>query len=332
MMRPLSLLAALLLLTTTALPLRAAEDPGLYAGDAPVADTSDAQRDQAFDAALAQVLVKLSGDRSVAVRPGVADALAQASTLVQQYQYRKDAATGALRLEARFDPAAVRRLTGGLRLAVWPGPRPPVLAAIRGANGALLDAAQAAPLVQAGVERGLRFVFPAGGDVPDSAALSAGDAAALARVARDYRTGLVLIGTLGASDAAWILVGGGTPQRWQDTGSLASLLANGGEGAADRLIPRFAAAPAGAGDGGSAALWVSGIQSSADFAAMLAQLRQDAQVRGAVPVAAQDDGVLLQVRFQGDLAGMLGDLAASGRMLPDAAAHPGADAALRWLH
>lgn len=331
MMRPLSLLAALLLLTTTAMPLRAAEDPGLYDGEAPVADTSDAQRDQAFDAALAQVLVKLSGDRDVAVRPGVADALAQASTLVQQYQYRKDAATGALRLEAHFDPAAVRRLAGSLKLAVWPGPRPPVLAAIRGADGALLDAQQAAPLVQAGVERGLRFAFPAGTDVPDAAALSAGDEGALARVARDYRTGLVLIGTLGANNAAWILVGGGTPQRWQDSGNPASLLANAGEAAADRLIPRFAAAPAGAGgSGGSATLWVSGIQSSADFAAMLAQLRQDAQVRGAVPVAAQGDGVLLQVRFEGDLAGMLGDLAASGRMLP-AAAHPGADAALRWL-
>lgn len=332
MMRPLSLLAALLLLTTTALPLRAAEDPGLYAGEAPVTDTSDAQRDQAFDAALAQVLVKLSGDRNVAVRPGVADALAQASTLVQQYQYRQEGGAAALRLEARFDPAAVRRLASGLKLAVWPGPRPPVLAVIRGAGGALLGEAQAGPLLQAGTERGLRFVFPAGADLPDTAALSAGDDTALARVARDYRTGLVLIGTLGANNAAWILVGGGTPQRWQDTGSLATLLANGGEAAADRLIPRFAAAPGSAsGSGGTATLWVSGIDSSTDFAALLAQLRQGAQVRGAVPVAAQDDGVLLQVRFEGDLASMLGDLGASGRMLP-AAAHSGADAALRWLH
>lgn len=329
MMRPLSLLAALLLLTTTALPLRAAEDPGLYGAEVPVADTSDAQRDQAFDAALAQVLVKLSGDRNVAARPGVADALAQAATLVQQYQYRQEGGAAGLRLQAHFDPAAVRRLAGSLRLGVWPGPRPPVLALVRGPDGALLGEAQCAGLVQAGAARGLRFVFPAAGDAPDATALTAGDEAALARVARGYRTGLVLAGKLGAGNAAWALVGGGAPQRWQDAGAVDALLANAGDAAADRLIPRFAAAPGG-GSGGSATLWVSGIDAAADFAAMLAQLRQDPLVRGAMPLAAQGDGVLLQLRFDGDLAGVLNDFAADGRMLP-AAAHPGADAALRWL-
>ncbi|MCE5232706.1 MAG: DUF2066 domain-containing protein [Mizugakiibacter sp.] len=328
MMRPPGLLAALLLLTTMALPLRAAEDPGLYAGEAAVADTSDAQRDQAFDAALAQVLVKLSGDRNVGARPGVAEALAQAATLVQQYQYRQEGGAAGLRLQAHFDPAAVRRLAGSLRLGVWPGPRPPVLVLVRGPDGALLGEAQCAGLVQAGAARGLRFVFPAAGDAPDAAALTVGDEAALARVARGYRTGLVLTGSLGAGNAAWVLVGGGAPQRWQDAGPPAGLLANAGDATADRLIPRFAAAPGGS--GGSATLWVSGIDAAADFAAMLAQLRQDPQVRGAMPLAAQGDGVLLQLRFDGDLAGVLNDFAADGRMLPTAA-HPGADAALRWL-
>ncbi|MEO6969047.1 MAG: DUF2066 domain-containing protein [Rhodanobacteraceae bacterium] len=79
--------------------------PGGYAATVPVADTSDAQRDAALSAALAQVLTGIAPK----VTPG-ADVLAQAPGLVRNYRYRRGAGGQGLELQVDFDPGSIRHL------------------------------------------------------------------------------------------------------------------------------------------------------------------------------------------------------------------------------
>ena len=91
-----------------------------------------------------------------------------------------------------------------------------------------------------------------------------------------------------------------------------------------------AVAPVAAAVGGSGTVWVDGLNSATDFAAMLSALRQSPQLHNVVPVAAQNDGVLLQLDYDAPLPEVLNTLIAGGH-LQTAPAHPGAEATLHWL-
>jgi hypothetical protein len=79
-------------------------------------------------------------------------------------------------------------------------------------------------------------------------------------------------------------------------------------------------------------LWVGGIDSSHAFASLLALLRGDAQLDKVVPVAADADGVLLQVDYNAPLATVVAALEApNGHLAQAVQAHAGADASLHWI-
>ena len=119
-----SLAASLVLVAMMiASPLSAA--PATYSGEAPVANQSEAVRSGALKTALADVVIRLSGDSGILARDDVAKAVAAADKYVLQYRYRRDsnadeATAGAgqqLVLVAEFDSNAVDRMLGGLGLA-----------------------------------------------------------------------------------------------------------------------------------------------------------------------------------------------------------------------
>lgn len=322
----------LLLALLFGLATAAAADDTLYSASVPLTDTSASARDQAFAQALGAVLGHLTGDPTVVAQPGVAAALKNASALVQQYHYVQAPTGGVLSLAVNFDPGALRRLARDLALPIWSGPRPPVLAVLTGADGTPLTAAQAAPLLAAGSDRGIRFVLSAAGaPAPNATALAQVDPAALAAAAAQYHTGLLLVGRLNTVRADWTLIIGGQAQTWQGRGGDASAqLGDGAATAARRLAQRFAAAPAAA-NAQQATLWVSGLQSARDYATLIGTLRRDPRVRGLQPLQAQGDGLLLALDLSVPLGNVSDDLVASGRLVP-AAAHPGAALALRWVH
>lgn len=106
------------------MPTLAAAAPATYSGEAPVASQSEAERSEALKTALADVVIRLSGDAGVLARGDVARAVAEAGRYVLQYQYRRDVgadAAGApqvrLTLVAEFDSAAVDRMLASLGLA-----------------------------------------------------------------------------------------------------------------------------------------------------------------------------------------------------------------------
>ena len=95
--------------------------------------------------------------------------------------------------------------------------------------------------------------------------------------------------------------------------------------------PGAAASVGAVAQGGTATLWVDGIEDSHAFAALLSTLRSDPALHDVIPEAAKGDGVLLQVSSDRALADVLAGLAGPGGHLAQAAQpHPGADAALHW--
>ncbi|MDY6829938.1 MAG: DUF2066 domain-containing protein [Pseudomonadota bacterium] len=140
----------------------------LYQVRWPVSSQADSQREAAFTAGLETVLVRLTGDRGVAERPGVAQELASAHAYVEQFGYRQPAGLdGVLELEVRFSPRQVRGLMSRNRLPLWPARRPRLLVWLAVEDGyrrVLLRPGQQPewfkPLATAASRRGLPLVFP----------------------------------------------------------------------------------------------------------------------------------------------------------------------------
>ena len=144
---------------------------GLYEAEVPVASQADSDRPGALARALGQVLGKLSGDRNVTSRPGVAALLRNADEMALSYDYRQDRGAGAtyrMMLVARFDQDKVDGLAAALGLPVWPQPRPkPVLwLAIDDGSGprlvGLKQSNAARAVLDKAIERGFRLGLPEG--------------------------------------------------------------------------------------------------------------------------------------------------------------------------
>jgi hypothetical protein len=299
-----------------------------YSVVVPVADTSDAQRDQAFATALGQVLTRIAGGQDLRGNPGYGDALGKAASMVQKFQYQR-AATGMI-LNVDFEPGSVRRLVSKLGVASV-GIKPPVLLLVQGNDGALLDQAALASLAAAAGARGTNVVYPDSANAPDLKQVAAGDPAALAAINQHYRTGLVLLGKLQDGSADWTLVSGGQTQHWSGQGASAdSLLGDAGNSLVDRVGKQLNVI--GTGPPSEGKLWISGLNSAMDYANVMATLQDDPAVKRVLILGAENNGVLLYVKASVPMTGLAANLAAGGRLLLQGEPHPGADANLRWLH
>ena len=317
----------LLLGIAVLLPLHAQTVGSPYSVTVPVTDTSDAQRSQAFATALSQVMTRVAGGQDLRSNPGYADALGSASSLVQKFQYQR-AATG-LVLDVDFAPASVRRLVATLGVASA-GIKPPVLLLVQRADGSMVDQTALASLATAAAARGTSVVYPAPASEIDAAKVAAADPGTLSAINQKYHTGLVLLGKLHDGSADWTLISGGEAQSWSNRGATGdALLAAAGNGLVDRLGKQLNVIGSGASDG---KLWVSGVDSAADYASLLATLNADPSVQQVTTVGALNNGVLLEVKASVPMDALAASLAAGGRLLLQGQPHAGADANLRWLH
>ena len=291
---------------------------GVYQAEVPVRSQSEGEREAGFARALAQVLGKLSGDRSAAGRPGVSDELRRAKDYVDGYDYRQDegvsSTTGAptydTTLVVRFDRDKVDDIAAALGLPVWPTPRPkPVLwLAIDDGSGprlvGLAKADAARSTLDRAIERGYRLGLPSGSAAEQAAvgAIWRGDAGAIARISARYSPPMQLIGKLyrgkGGWVADWIFVDHGKVlSRWSsDDRNARRTMAAGADGAADALVRRYAkAAPV-----GPAGLYVvrfSGIDSSQDYMRLSAYLEGLSVVQGITPLRATPEALELELQL-----------------------------------
>lgn len=324
------LIAILLLGLVLGLPSGARAQVGSpYTVVVPVPDTSAAQRNQAFQAALGQVLVRVSGGQDLSAKPGYAEAMQNAAGIVKQFQYQGDGGNPpTFTLTVSFDQGAVQRLVTDLGTTTA-GIRPPLLLLVKGSDGHLLDNNALGALSGALGKRGYQVSYADPAQVPDLDKLAAADPAALSAISRLYHTGLVLLGSLHGNSADWTLISGGQSQHWNNQGgNQDDVFADAGKSAADRLGQALNVIATSDVNG---KLWVSGLHSAMDYANLMAILRADPSVRTVATVGSQDDGVLLAVKAGMPLDGLVANLTAGGRMI-EGSAHDGADASVRWLH
>lgn len=326
------------LLACLATPLKAQETAGLYEGVVAVSSQDQAQRESALPVALAQVLVKVSGDSGAgALANGVA-----ASSLVSQYRYRQgvEAVEGLPQLRshlvAQFDQNAVARLLASAGRTAWPSPRPAplLLLAIDDGSGFRLLAranASAVPALGAAAERrGIALRYPEYGP-EEQAVLRATDIAseetyAADTVAQRYG-GPVLLGDLRRGGTGWrarwrLREGGEMLGDWraEDTDS-SSALAAGVNGAADILARRYTQLVL-SGPAGRYPVFVDGIGSAADFARVLRSLRAQPIVREVRVTSARGERLAVELDLSAGIEG-LSRLLDSGRVLRTA--KPAAD-------
>jgi hypothetical protein len=255
----------------TAAPVR-----DLYAAAVPVAKRGGEPPREAVQAALAAVLVKLTGRRDITTDPRAADLLAGAEGYIQQTGYT---AQGQLRVG--FEPAGLRADMLSRGLPVWGDDRPSVLVwlavDLAGSGRSIVGAddqtgIQTALTTVAG-ERGLPLQLPLL-DAEDLSHLQFGDIwggfdESLLEAAARYGADAILIGrargpALEELFVNWRLVQGGSADEWRGT------LIDGVEHAADLLATRYASASA----GGAAPLRVSidGVSSGQAYARVLSYL------------------------------------------------------------
>ena len=297
---------------------------GVYQAEVPVRSQSESERNAGFARALAQVLGKLSGDRSAAGRPGVSDELRRARDYVEGYDYRQDegvsATTGAptydTTLVVRFDREKLDDIAAALGLPVWPTPRPkPVLwLAIDDGSGprlvGLAKADAARSTLDRAIERGYRLGLPSGSAAEQAAvgAIWRGDAGAIARISAHYSPPMQLIGKLyrakGGWAADWIFVDHGKVlSRWSsDDASARRTMAAGADGAADALVRRYAkAAPVG--PAGRYVVRFTNIRGSQDYMRLSAYLDGLSVVQGITPLRATPQALELELQLATGLRG-----------------------------
>lgn len=152
----------------------------LYSARAIVTGTDDRMRLEGFDRCLRDVLVKLSGDPSLADDPRVAAFEPDAQALAEDFFYQDRMSDQLMHdeqgsrdrpfdLTVRFAPARIDAILGQLGHAPWPGPRPKLALAITiTRNGETYPlTADGAPderpreaAIAAGEKYGMRVIFP----------------------------------------------------------------------------------------------------------------------------------------------------------------------------
>ena len=110
-------------------PLRADIVADLHRGVVAVEDLSQAQLSEGTRSALAQVLVKVSGQPAVLENPLLQEALMDGRRYMQRYRYLRDQlpAGEALNLEVYFDATSINALLQQADAPLWTANRPPVL-------------------------------------------------------------------------------------------------------------------------------------------------------------------------------------------------------------
>lgn len=244
----------------------AAEVANLYEAQVLVTGQGSAERAGPLKNALAEVVVKVTGDRGSAVHPKLALMIERAGDFVQKYHYEPLPSAGAVegggsaythRLRVSFDPQAVNGALRGAGFPVWGRVRPLTmvwLAVQESGGGRYIVGADTGadwqrPVLDGAARRGVPLVFPAL-DLEDQLAVSFADVWAgfqhrLAEASRRYQADAILVGRARQEEAGWRVTWsfyqGNNSDQWESGGDTRGVaLAAGVEKASDLLGQRFA--------------------------------------------------------------------------------------------
>lgn len=311
----------LCLLTLPAMQTVQAELIGtLYEAQAPVTGQSGDARAVGIQQAFAQVLVKVSGERSLLANPQIDTLLKRASGLVQQYRFRALESGSVTSPEAdrllwvRFDERAVNRLLRESGVPVWGATRPSVLLWLGEEAGPSrgLVSLERQPrlkdtLIRVAEARGLPLLLPLL-DMEDRAALPVSDLwggfeTDIRRASERYLPDVILVARMshigGEWRGEWLLYLPDRVDRWRiQATDMLQLAEDGLQRAADALARRFAPQQLSEGSN-SLRIRIHGLTSLADYVSVRDYLQSLAMIERLDLLAAGPDKVSFLVRVQG---------------------------------
>lgn len=303
-----------------------------------VADYSSQALKQSLTQALAQVLVKISGNPSVMTLPQVQNEVAHINHLVAAYSYQASAdAAGKsqLNLKVAFNDHAIKRLLRSAGQAIWNADRPSTIVWLRVSHqdgersSVSSDGVNDSPLALAlehdAKSRGLHVLFPmqdltdqaAFGNDADQAMLNVTE---LQQASKRYHVMSMLSGSAkevgGHWQADWLYVFDGAPIRWQDEADSVDVLAHRAiDNVAGTMISQLAMASPEQNES-SVLLHVVGVNDLGQYAMVQEYLQALSPVTKVSLETVDANQLVVRVRFQGTLHELQHAISASHRMDP----------------
>ena len=311
-------------------------NPAFYRAELTLASSNADERRGATIRALGQVLVRITGNPAAPSNPTVRRAAGNLDVLVTESDVRQQQETvngmPVYRsvLTVAFDPDAVDALVGAAGLRFWTSTRPkPILwLAIDDGRGPRLVTGQQTkvvkPLADRGLERGMRYLLPAGTSVEQAAVQSiwALNASALLPLTARYKNDAQLVGKVYRKPpgwaADWVLSQDGAElARWSfaDADPRKAIASGVDEGA--NAIAKRDAVLLDTGAAGPQLFEVSGVNSQGDYLRLVSYLQGQAMVRKLQVLEARPGSLRLQVELAVGLRAFLpivagGDVLAAG--------------------
>ncbi|MDF1795679.1 MAG: DUF2066 domain-containing protein [Coxiellaceae bacterium] len=282
---------------------------------------------QSLTDALAQVLIKVSGNTAVMTLPQVQNELPHINELVSAYSYQSNDNhadnqannTPPLQLKVAFNQRAIKRLLRAAGQSVWNADRPATLVWLdvhSTQNEEMVSAggANAQPVAQALVRdatsRGLNLIFPMM-DLSDQNYFAVGATDQLLNVgqvqaaSKRYSVSSILSGKVtevgGQWQADWVYILDGAPIRWQDEADSVDQLAVAAvNNLAGTMISQLAMASSDQGQS-SVLLRISGIADLSQYA-MVQDYLQSLKPISKVTVETVDPSqMVIRLEYQGQL-------------------------------
>lgn len=319
----------------------------LYSASIPVENQSAQALTAASRAALSEVLVKVSGSTGLLKSPGVASALSDARSQVQQYSYvRGEPPAAPLSVRFEFDGGYITDLVAQSGAPLWTANRPQVLAwvVMEDAQGKRFISwdgtpVQAKQLAEAFSRRGVPVQLPVF-DLGDLAALTPEaawtlDEATIRAASARYNVQDVLAGRLAALES------GNAAGEWSyffpdqrvnhsvTVPDFPAFLRDGVNMVATELAARYAVAPTPGVEGGML-VSVSGVTTYADYAAIVKWLENLEPVKNANIERVQGDRIDLRVQAQADATKLAAIIELNNRLQPVPDTGTGAQLNYQW--
>lgn len=300
----------LVLGVVASIPAEAVEVQGLYEATVPLERDTQAQRAEAFRAAMGVVLVRVTGNPGIVSDPQSTDLIRRSEAYVQQFRRTREGD-----FWVGFDGEAVNRALIELGLPIWGAERPSALLLLALDKGAgerfILSAQDELPNPDSDALReqlamqselaGVPLVLPLM-DAQDRSILSfnevwGGFDQALTEAGQRYATDAILLGRY-SYDAPravrWTLYEDDQAYRWE------GLIDQGIRGAGDRFAIRYAVAT-GAALEGEVGISIAGIENLNDYGRVLSYLESLTAVEAVSVRAIQGDQAIFGLSLRGNL-------------------------------
>lgn len=331
----------------------AMEVTGLFETEVPVVGQDVAVRQDAMRAALAEVLIKVSGNRAVGALPGVAELTDTAPQYVQQFVYRNAAPLPGQRasqpparvLWVRFDRDALIRVLRASGIAIWGNARPALLVwlDVREQNERAVVGADNKPEWKQFIEtvaksRGVPVLLPAL-DAAEMANMQTTDPwnaspEEVLRLSARYHPEAVLVGKVESRNGAWL----GTwsfydqenRQSWTTPGETRdAAVLDGVQKAVDELVAHYNTAGTTSADAGLV-LQINDVQTLEEYARVTKYLGSLASVARLQLLRVEGLNLVFRVEAQGGAQRLTSDIRLGNTLAAMPTDTTGADARVRF--